>query len=61
MRDIDDWMFHFERRVGAVLKELFSDDQNTLPPELNTRLKMLGNAERSSERQREDPVKPSRK
>ncbi len=41
MRDIDDWMFHFERQVSPKLKELFGLDLRNLPPELASRLEKL--------------------
>ncbi|WP_339084402.1 hypothetical protein [Hyphomicrobium sp. ghe19] len=40
-RDIDDWMFHFERQVGPRLKELFEINLDGLPPTIATRLKKL--------------------
>jgi hypothetical protein len=41
VRDIDDWMFHFERQVSPKLKELFGLDLGNLPPELALRLEKL--------------------
>ncbi len=41
MRDIDDWMFHFERRVSPKLRELFGQNLESLPPELASRLEKL--------------------
>lgn len=43
-RDIDDWMFHFERQVGTRLKELFGVNLETLPPALALRLQKLRDA-----------------
>jgi hypothetical protein len=40
-RDIDDWMFHFERQVGPRLKELFELNLESLPPALASRLQKL--------------------
>lgn len=40
-RDIDDWMFHFERQVGPRLKELFELNCEGLPPALVSRLQKL--------------------
>ena len=44
-RDIDDWMFHFERQAGPRLKDLFEANLDSLPPSLALRLQKLGNAE----------------
>lgn len=46
VRDIDDWMFHFERQVGSRLKKLFGNDTKELPDELAMRLKKLREIER---------------
>lgn len=40
-RDIDDWMFHFERQVAPRLKELFELNLDGLPPAIASRLKKL--------------------
>ena len=44
-RDIDDWMFHFERQAGPRLKALFEPDLESLPPSLALRLQTLRNVE----------------
>lgn len=44
-RDIDDWMFHFERQAGPRLKALFEANLESLPPSLASRLQELRNAE----------------
>ena len=44
-RDIDDWMFHFERQVGPRLKELFELNLDGLPPVLVARLQKLRSEE----------------
>ena len=41
VRDIDDWMFHFERQVSPRLKELFGQNLESLPPEIASRLEKL--------------------
>ena len=41
MRDIDDWMFHFERQVSPRLKELFGQNLEGLPPKIASRLEKL--------------------
>jgi hypothetical protein len=48
VRDINDWMFHFERQAGPKLKQLFSADDEALPQELARRLQILGSVESSS-------------
>jgi hypothetical protein len=45
VRDIDDWMFHFERQAGQKLKQLFTAKDDALPQELAQRLKLLGSVE----------------
>ncbi|MBS0249490.1 MAG: hypothetical protein JSR78_00310 [Proteobacteria bacterium] len=45
MRDIDDWMFHFERQVAVRLKRMFSVDVSELPEALAQRLQLLDEAE----------------
>ncbi|MBY0559529.1 hypothetical protein [Hyphomicrobium sp.] len=40
-RDIDDWMFHFERQVGPRLKELYELNLDGLPPAISSRLQKL--------------------
>ncbi|SFV32209.1 hypothetical protein [Hyphomicrobium facile] len=40
-RDIDDWMFHFERQAGPRLKEIFELNLDGLPPAIASRLKKL--------------------
>lgn len=50
-RDIDDWMFHFERQVGPRLKAMFDSNLEKLPPALAARLQRL----RSSESAPADP------
>jgi hypothetical protein len=49
VRDIDDWMFHFERQVSPKLKELFALDLGSLPPELASRLEKLKQADVKSD------------
>lgn len=44
-RDIDDWMFHFERQAGPRLKALFEANLESLPPALALRLQELRNVE----------------
>ncbi|MGO4685879.1 hypothetical protein [Hyphomicrobium sp. 2TAF46] len=44
-RDIDDWMFHFERQAGPRLKALFEANLESLPPALASRLQKLRNVE----------------
>ena len=44
-RDIDDWMFHFERQAGPRLKAMFEANLETLPPALASRLQKLRNVE----------------
>lgn len=48
VRDIDDWMFHFERQVSPKLKELFGQNLESLPPELASRLEKLRKIDASS-------------
>ena len=51
VRDIDDWMFHFERKVGKQLRKLFTDDADApsdLPDALAMRLEKLRQAEVAS-------------
>lgn len=44
-RDIDDWMFHFERQAGPQLKALFEANLDGLPRALALRLQKLRNVE----------------
>ncbi|MBS0233823.1 MAG: hypothetical protein JSR99_10085 [Proteobacteria bacterium] len=41
MRDIDDWMFHFERRAAPGLKKIFGEDLGELPMRLRLLLEKL--------------------
>ncbi|HEY8128646.1 MAG TPA: hypothetical protein VIF39_08035 [Hyphomicrobium sp.] len=41
MRDIDDWMFHFERQVSPRLKELFGQNFGELAALIASRLEKL--------------------
>lgn len=49
MRDIDDWMFHFERQVAVRLRNLFSNDAQELPDALTQRLKRLAEVDHKDE------------
>ncbi len=59
MRDIDDWMFHFERQAGPRLKELFGENLDGLPLELISRLEKLKDTDASpaTERVVEKPAR----
>lgn len=48
VRDIDDWMFHFERQATPRLKELLPVDRDELPKNLALRLEKLRNVDRAS-------------
>ncbi|CCB65684.1 protein of unknown function [Hyphomicrobium sp. MC1] len=58
VRDIDDWMFHFERQVAVRLRKLFSNDVQELPDALMQRLKRLAEVDHKDERTGNRP-KPS--
>ncbi len=47
VRDIDDWMFHFERRVAPGLKKIFSEDLGEFPVRLRLLLEKLRATEAS--------------
>jgi hypothetical protein len=49
VRDIDDWMFHFERRAASRLRKLFSKDLGELPHDLAARLERLGDLDSKPE------------
>jgi len=59
VRDIDDWMFHFERQVGGRLRKLFSNDVAEMPDALAQRLQRLADADSKNETPKRDE-KPSR-
>ncbi|HML28808.1 MAG TPA: hypothetical protein PKE16_08220 [Hyphomicrobium sp.] len=48
MRDIDDWMFHFERQAASRLRKLFSADVDELPKNIALRLEKLRDIDRAS-------------
>ncbi len=50
MRDIDDWMFHFERQVTPGLKAILTKDLGELPPQLATLLETLRDGAASKEK-----------
>lgn len=47
VRDIDDWMFHFERQATPRLKELLPVNRDELPKDLALRLEKLRNVDRA--------------
>lgn len=47
VRDIDDWMFHFERRAAPRLKRIFTEPLEELPQHLLQLLDKLRAAEAS--------------
>lgn len=49
VRDIDDWMFHFERQVAVRLRKMLSIDSRELPESLAQRLQKLAEADRKDE------------
>lgn len=49
MRDIDDWMFHFEQQVRGRLRKMFSNDTAELPDAIAQRLQRLAEADIESE------------
>ncbi len=57
-RDIDDWMFHFEREVGPRLKAMFDLNLEKLPPKLAARLQQLKSTEDPSIDRPDATVKP---
>jgi hypothetical protein len=48
VRDLDDWMFHFEKQAGPRLSEHFGDEAHSMPTELQVRLARLREAEKSA-------------
>ncbi len=53
VRDIDDWMFHFERRAAPRLKRMFTADLGELPGELARLLEKLRRASEAVEHRRD--------
>ena len=54
MRDIDDWVFQFERIAATRLKEIFERDMNwTIPVKMIEQLKRLRVAE--EQRRKSEP------
>ncbi len=51
MRDIDDWMFHFERQVTPGLKAILTKDLDELPPQLTALLETLRDRTASKEKE----------
>ncbi len=47
VRDIDDWMFHFERRAAPQLKQIFTEHLEELPQHLLQLLDKLRSTEAS--------------
>lgn len=47
VRDIDDWMFHFERRAAPRLRRIFTDHLEELPQHLLQLLDKLRSTEAS--------------
>lgn len=47
VRDIDDWMFHFERRAAPRLKRIFTEHLEELPQHLLQLLHKLRSTEAS--------------
>ena len=47
VRDIDDWMFHFERRAAPRLKRIFTEHLEELPQHLLQLLDKLRSTEAS--------------
>ena len=41
VRDIDDWMFHFERQVAPRLRKLLHAERGDLPHDIASRLEKL--------------------
>lgn len=53
VRDIDDWMFHFERRAAPRLKRIFTEHLEELPQHLLQLLDKLRSAEASRREENE--------
>lgn len=51
VRDIDDWMFHFERRAAPRLREIFTENLEELPQRLRVLLERLRAVEAARDRE----------
>ncbi len=53
MRDIEDWMFHFERNAGPRLSELFVREAQKMPTSLTVLMQKLRDADAAARCQKD--------